>query len=183
MMANEEIKPDPVKKLTEKEEAFCNYYLVELNAAKAARLAGYSGHTAKEIGCENLTKPHIRNRISELRNVSGHTYNITRERIAQELARIAFTDSRKLYDDFGGLLPPHEWPDDIAAVISGVETSELFEGYGEDRKQTGHVKKVKLWEKVKALAELNKMMGFNEPEKREHSGSITITPITGMEIK
>lgn len=175
----------PAKILTAKEEAFCNAYLLELNAAKAARLAGYSPHTAREIGYENLTKPHIQQRISELRKVSGHNYNITRERIAQELARIAFSDTRKLYDDFGGLLPPHEWPDDIAAVISGVETSELFDGYGEDRKQVGNVKKVKTWEKTKAIAELNRMMGFYEPDKQDvnHSGSLAITPITGMEIK
>lgn len=34
-------------------------YLVDLNATQAAIRAGYSEKTAKEIGCENLTKPHI----------------------------------------------------------------------------------------------------------------------------
>lgn len=46
--------------LTEKEKAFIDNYIICLNGAKAARLAGYSEATAKEIAYENLTKPHIR---------------------------------------------------------------------------------------------------------------------------
>ncbi len=49
------------KKLTIKEQLFCNTYLSNnFNAAEAAREAGYSEKTAREIGYENLTKPHIR---------------------------------------------------------------------------------------------------------------------------
>ncbi len=48
-------------KLTDKQKLFADYYIGEanLNATRAARLAGYSAKTAKEIGYENLTKPHI----------------------------------------------------------------------------------------------------------------------------
>lgn len=50
-------------KLTPKQELFITYYVRCWNAAEAARLAGYSAETAKEIGYENLTKPHIRDAI------------------------------------------------------------------------------------------------------------------------
>lgn len=47
------------KPLTEKQKRFVDEYLIDLNAAQAAIRAGYSEHTAKEIGCENLTKPNV----------------------------------------------------------------------------------------------------------------------------
>jgi len=46
-------------KLTTKQEAFCKEYLIDLNATQAAIRAGYSKDTAKEMGYENLTKPHV----------------------------------------------------------------------------------------------------------------------------
>lgn len=47
------------KRLTSKERLFIEYYLACWNAAEAARKAGYSVKSAREIGHENLTKPHI----------------------------------------------------------------------------------------------------------------------------
>tara|TARA_X000000950_G_scaffold1680_1_gene1828 strand:+ start:15534 stop:15926 length:393 start_codon:yes stop_codon:yes gene_type:complete len=42
-------------------------YLACNNGAEAARRAGYSEHTAKEIAYENLTKPHIKDAIEAKR--------------------------------------------------------------------------------------------------------------------
>ena len=53
------------KPLTAKQEMFCLEYLIDLNATQAAIRAGYSLKTAKDIACENLTKPNIQARISE----------------------------------------------------------------------------------------------------------------------
>lgn len=47
-------------KLTAKQQRFCDEYLIDLNATQAAIRAGYSKKTAKDIGCENLTKPNIK---------------------------------------------------------------------------------------------------------------------------
>lgn len=52
--------------LTEKQDQFCKEYLIDLNATQAAIRAGYSKESARDIGCENLTKPNIRARIGEL---------------------------------------------------------------------------------------------------------------------
>lgn len=49
-----------MNKLTPKQKKFCEYYIQTCNAAEAARLAGYSEKSAKEVGSENLTKPNIR---------------------------------------------------------------------------------------------------------------------------
>lgn len=47
------------KRLTNRERLFVEHYLVCWNASEAARKAGYSAKSAREIGYENLTKPHI----------------------------------------------------------------------------------------------------------------------------
>jgi len=52
-------------KFTAKEEKFIEAYVACLNAAQAAREAKYSTKTAKEIGYENLTKPHIKSEIQK----------------------------------------------------------------------------------------------------------------------
>lgn len=53
------------KKLTGKQAAFIEYYCRCWNGAEAARLAGYSEKSARQIGHENLKKPHIREAIDE----------------------------------------------------------------------------------------------------------------------
>ena len=52
-------------KLTPKQKAFADYYIELGNATEAAIRAGYSKKTAKEVGYENLTKPHIKSYIDE----------------------------------------------------------------------------------------------------------------------
>ncbi len=55
------------KKLTTKEQLFVMEYLACNNGAEAARRAGYSERTAKEIAYENLTKLHIKDAIEAKR--------------------------------------------------------------------------------------------------------------------
>ena len=56
------------RKLTEKQKRFIDYYIETGNATEAARRAGYSEKTAKQIGSENLTKLDffIKERLKEL---------------------------------------------------------------------------------------------------------------------
>ena len=51
--------------LTPKQKAFADYYLETGNATEAAKLAGYSEKTARQIGTENLAKPYISEYIAE----------------------------------------------------------------------------------------------------------------------
>ena len=51
--------PDTARPLTAKRQRFVEEYLVDLNATQAAVRAGYSEHTAGEIGAENLGIPQF----------------------------------------------------------------------------------------------------------------------------
>lgn len=50
--------------LTEKQAAFVQEYLIDLNATQAAIRAGYSKDTAHQIGYENLRKPDLSQAIT-----------------------------------------------------------------------------------------------------------------------
>lgn len=52
-------------RLTVKQRAFCDYYIETGNLAEAARRAGYSVRTARNIGSENLKKPHIQQYVEQ----------------------------------------------------------------------------------------------------------------------
>ena len=52
--------------LTVKQELFCNEYIKDYNATGAAKRSGYSENSLSAIGWENLRKPEIKQRISEL---------------------------------------------------------------------------------------------------------------------
>lgn len=67
-------KPDPLKKkLTDKQELFCQNYVVLLNKTEAMRQAKYAGsdNTLAAGGYENLRKPHIAARVAELMDAAG----------------------------------------------------------------------------------------------------------------
>lgn len=77
-------------KLTAKQELFVKEYIVDFNATRAAKDAGYSEKTAHSIGHENLSKPEIQKAIQTAINKTHEKLEITTERIAEELADMAF---------------------------------------------------------------------------------------------
>nr|DAK68740.1 MAG TPA: Terminase small subunit [Caudoviricetes sp.] len=76
---------DGVGKLRERQKRFIAEYLVDLNATQAAIRAGYSKDTAKEIGYENLTKPHIQEAIAEAQNKRIARTQITQDEVIRRL--------------------------------------------------------------------------------------------------
>jgi len=110
---NSSSKESKVKKLTSKEELFCNHYLTLHNATEAAKRAGYSEKTARAIGYENLTKPHIKKYIEEKTEEILSEIGVNQVRVMTEISKIAFSQMT-----------------DFAAV----DEMEVFEGRGKKRK-------------------------------------------------
>ena len=93
------------KKLTAKQQRFCDEYLIDLNATQAAIRAGYSKKTAGVIATENLQKPNIKEYIEK-------------RMAAKEAALIADQDEVMRY---------------LTSVLRGQSQSEIvvIEGVGE----------------------------------------------------
>ncbi len=78
-----------MSQLTTKQERFCLEYVVDFNATQAAVRAGYSEHTAKSIGSENLTKPDIQEVLAALKARDASKLELTHQMVLEGLHGIA----------------------------------------------------------------------------------------------
>lgn len=142
--------------LTRKQQTFVAEYLRDMNATTAAIRAGYSRHTARQIGAENLSKPYIAKAISELMERRAEATGVEAARVLQELARIAFADIGQLFDATGKLKPLNQLnPNDRAAIrFLQITTRELGDGTLE-RKVA-----LQVWDKLAALEKLARHLGL-----------------------
>lgn len=83
--------------LTDKQRRFVEEYAVDHNAAAAARRAGYSESSARAIGYENLTKPHIAEAIQEYEQRFAEEAKVNKAQVVAGLLKEATRS-----DDEGG---------------------------------------------------------------------------------
>lgn len=148
------------KKLTPKQQRFVEEYLVDLNAAAAARRAGYSEKTARQIGERLLTNVDIQEEVQALMQARQQRTEITADRVLRELAAVAFFDPRKLFNPDGSPKPITELDDQTAAALAGIDVLEEFEGAGKDRVFVGYTKKYKVADKNTALTNAMRHLGM-----------------------
>lgn len=137
--------------LTKKQKRFVEEYLIDLNATQAAIRAGYSPETAKAIGCENLTKPNIKEYIDKAIAERSKRTGINQDRVIRELARIAFVNAAKVIDTKDATIKEGASDDDTAAI-----QSVKVKSFGED----GVEREIKLADKIKAMELLGKHLGM-----------------------
>ena len=82
---------------------------------------------------------------------------LTQDRVLLELARIAFSDLRAVYDEYGHLLDVNNIPLGTAAAIASwdVDKKNLTAGRG----TVEHIR-IRFWDKVRALELLAKHLGL-----------------------
>ena len=141
------------KKLTKKQQLFVNEYLIDLNATQAAIRAGYSVDTAREIGCENLTKPNIQQAIAKEMAERSKRTGVNQDRVVLELAKIAFVKMTDIVDDEGRI--KSDATDDDLACIESVKFKESYSDTGSMTER-----EVKIASKMKALELLGKHLGM-----------------------
>ena len=74
--------------MTKKQKRFVEEYLIALNATQAAIRAGYSPATAKEIGCENLTKPNISEAIAKAMAERSRRTGVNQDRVLRSWPKL-----------------------------------------------------------------------------------------------
>ena len=155
--------------MTPKQAMFVQEYLIDLNAARAAIAAGYSKKTAKQIGQENLTKPDVKKAIDEALAERGKRTEITQDRVLKELARIAFTDPRSVFEWGPGgvtLKDSASLSDDDAAAVAEVSQTIT---------ESGGSIKAKMYDKQRALELLGKHLGmFVEKKQIELDATVNL---------
>lgn len=165
-------------KLTQKEKIFCHEYIVDWNGSRAARKAGYSETSCRDIASENLTKPHIKQYVAFIKDNLEEEAGISKLRNLKELAKIAYSNISHLHDSWIELTDweqiKEENPDCLAAVESidtKTETRSYPVAFGEGDVRESEVEtkyvKIKLYSKQQAIQMINEMMGYKAPVKAE----------------
>ncbi|KAF4559206.1 terminase small subunit [Pseudomonas sp. CES] len=163
--------------LTAKQQRFVDEYLIDLNATQAAIRAGYSKKTAQVQSARLLSNVMVSAAVAKGMESRATRTGITQDMVLRELAKIGFSDIRKVVrwgetmvrmadaDDEGAedMVPYHglalidstEIDDDTAAAIA--EVSQGRDGL-----------KVKLHDKKGALVDIGRHLGmFNAPGHAE----------------
>lgn len=136
--------------MTDKQEKFCQEYMIDLNATKAAIRAGYSPKTAREQAARLLSKVNIQGRIEHLQAEQSRRTGISADRVLRELAKVAFANAGDIIDA-DATLKEDASPDDLAAV-----QSVRVKVFGQD----GVEREIKLADKLKALDLLGRHIGL-----------------------
>lgn len=99
-------------------------------------------------------------------------FQLTTERVTQEIARISFFDPRKMFAKDGSPLAITDLDDDTAACIVGLEVLDQFEGSGESRVLVGNIKKYKIADKNSGLDKAAKMLGLYKKDNEQPNAAL-----------
>lgn len=160
-------------KLTAKQERFCEEYIIDLNATKAAIRAGYSEKTAYSIGQENLTKPEIIERLSELRADISENNGKLIQRVIDELVKVGFSNIQDYIGQGNTIVDMSEIDENKARAVSSIKKS-LTEFGTPDNPGIKTVVEFKLWDKISALEKLGRHLGIFEADNKQKSSVINV---------
>lgn len=148
---------EPVAELlNDKQRAFVDEYLIDLNATKAAIRAGYSPTSARQHASHLLSNTYIASAIHIAQRERSRRTGITAERVLQELAHIAFSDITQVVELRRGELC-------ITGLSEGKPESvrRAIESVSEKPGEHGTARSVKMHPKLVALKMLADHLGLN----------------------
>ena len=160
-------------KLTMKQEAFCHYYIEGGgNASNAYRLAYNAVNmlptTVNVKAAELLANGNISVRVEELKKEVKDRSNISKERLLSELAKIAFSSIACLHSTWIELKDFEKLTRDQTASIKSISTKTQKKNIGTSENpeiiDVDYIK-IELYDKLKAMESINRMLGFESPEK------------------
>ena len=151
---------NPASGLTPQQEEFAQACVTLGSPARAYRkcyeASKKSQHTVwSEVG-DLLKKPAIAARVQQFTEVANKAAEVTVERIARELVRVALFDPRQLFDEEGRPVPINELPEDAARAIAGVDVEALYAQVDGGKAKIGNIRKYRIASKLQALEILAK---------------------------
>ena len=144
--------------LTAKQKAFCQEYLVDLNATRAAERAGY--RAIRKQGSNLIGLRNVRAEVKRLMDERSKRTEITADLVLQELLLIARSNLADAVGEDGKILGLREMPEEVQRVIAALEVKELFDNRRADRVASGQVTRMRFWDKLRALELLGKHLGL-----------------------
>lgn len=161
--------------LNAKQKLFVDRYLAVFNAKDAAVKAGYSAKNAAQTANQLMRNPKIQAAINEKMAPTINRLEVTRERILEEYARIAFASMSsyvKLTADGEPYIDLSSVDDDDMAAIAETVVEDFTDGRGEDARDVRRVR-VKMHDKIAALRDLAKIQNMFEKHEQARTDPLT----------
>lgn len=146
------------------ERHFIAEYLIDLNASRAGRAAGYADHNACSGWlADDGPKPYVAKAVRQAMLLRIQDAGITADRILLELAKIGFANIA----DYLDVSDPNQPRIDLTAVerdkmaaLSEVATETVYEDRPGGEKAEVRRVRIKMWDKPAALVNLGKHIGM-----------------------
>lgn len=153
---------------------FVEEYLIDPSSqAKAAIRAGYSEDSAPQIASRLLAMPKVQEAIEHAQRMRAEEIGISKTRILQELALVAFSKINELQLEDLENTPLQM----IASQSKNFPTEVIVSSTkGKNAGKTVTVKTVKIADKLAALDKLGKHLGMFK-EQVDVSGSLNLTKL------
>lgn len=158
------------KGLTEKQEEFCQQYLIDLSGEQAALRAGYSEKAAQSTAYKLLRKATVQDRIAELKHSRIRRTMVTQDEVLVQWAKSAMFDYRSLFNADGSIKLITEMDDICGQMITGAKVKQVSRRvYNSDSDDEGtevvtvDVIEVKILDKHTSLTNLAHHMDLLKP--------------------
>jgi len=145
-----------------KQQAFVREYLLDHNATQAAIRAGYSAKTAYSQGQRLLKNVEVKAAIEKGQVATAQRLDIEKDRVLKDCLQIVETELRDVVEWDGKTLKVKSFEDIPGAVHPAIESIKQRVS-----KDGGSYLEIKLHDKMRAIAELNRMLGFYAAEKAD----------------
>ena len=161
-----------------RQQRFVEEYLVDPNAAGAARRAGYSKKTADRIGSRLLRNVEVAAAVRRAQDDRAQRTKVDADRVVEELALVAFGRMGDLFDrDTGRMLEVHEMSPEVQARLSSIKftrerTHRITDGTDKTTIDESVVE-LKQWDKLMAIDKLCRIQGLYR-DKLAHSGEVSL---------
>lgn len=163
----EEEKPED--KLTESQKVFCEEYIKDYNGTRSYQVAypEVTYDSSRVLAHNLLTNVNIRAYLSDLKQRTAELAGVSPLSIANELKKLAFSSISRLRTNWITRAEYDSISQDDKDAIQEIDTKILQKNIGTDKEpeivDVEYVK-IKLFDKVRALENLSKMFGYNEPD-------------------
>lgn len=160
-------------KLNINQEKFCNKYIeCNCNASEAYRCAyprsvKWKDKVVWSKASELLANGKVSVRVKELQNELKSKSDITKECNLKALANIAYSSIATFHKTWVDIKDFDELTDDQKLCIKSIQTRTKKIG---DTLIDIEEVKIELFDRLKAIDMINKMLGFDAPTKHEHTG-------------
>lgn len=162
--------------LTDKQESYCQNYVVCMNQSTAYRLAydaeSMNSNSVAVEACLLHKDPNVSLRIKELQAEAYERNKTTIDELVSVLSGMVRFDIGDLYDENNNLLNIKDMPVQARQMISQLDSDELYMNVAGNRECIGTTKKVRTIQKLDAVEKLMKHLGGYEKDNFQKKSDV-----------